>query len=236
MSNNKKGGAEGELLSSSPKRAQRAQNGSAGTPNKKNTDATSHTRKYNKKRGEGGSEEDSSKTTAKGVAKAISSKQIAAIKETTTTPSSTNSISVVPDITSMTASVSVVPQGEKTKITASKRKMKSTAKNKEAKRTKSTAAVNVEKVQQMQHELLQLKEQNKNLQNEQVEIAKKVVSKKATNKTVLDDDKTSLEDMAVDYAEPETYSVKPFIGHLISLREGKGPPTITLKVTRKGVG
>ncbi len=42
MSNNKKGGAEGELLSSSPKRAQSAQNGSAGTPNKKNTDATSH--------------------------------------------------------------------------------------------------------------------------------------------------------------------------------------------------
>ncbi len=35
-------------------------------------------------------------------------------------------------------------------ITATKKKMESTAKNKEAKRKKSTAAVNV--VQQMQHE------------------------------------------------------------------------------------
>jgi hypothetical protein len=34
--------------------------------------------------------------------------------------------------------------------------------------------VNVDEVQQMQHELLQLKEQNKKLKNEQVERAKKV--------------------------------------------------------------
>ncbi len=47
---------------------------------------------------------------------------------------------------------------------------------------KSTTAVNAEEVQQMQHELLQLKEQNKLLQNEQIQIAKKVAIKKAANK------------------------------------------------------
>ncbi len=60
----------------------------------------------------------------------------------------------------------------------------------------------------MQHELLRLEEQNKKLQKEQVQIAKKVSSKNDTNKTVLNDDETSLEDMAADYTKPENYSVK----------------------------
>jgi hypothetical protein len=81
------------------------------------------------------------------VAKGISSKQKAANKGTAKTLSSTNDISVTPDINS-----------EENIITAPKRKMESTAKNKEAKKIKSTAAVNAEKVKQMQHELLQLKE------------------------------------------------------------------------------
>jgi hypothetical protein len=50
----------------------------------------------------------------------------------------------------------------------------------------------------------------------------------------LNDIETSLEDMAVDYTKPENYCVKRFIWHLISLREGMGPPTIILKATWKG--
>jgi hypothetical protein len=50
----------------------------------------------------------------------------------------------------------------------------------------------------------------------------------------LNDDETSLEDMVVDYTKPEKYSMKRFVWHLITLREGKGPPIISLKATWKG--
>jgi hypothetical protein len=165
------------------------------------------------------------KNTAKQSATSPKLKASANKHTTTTLTSITNDIRVVPDI-----------QTKENVITATKRKMEIIATEKKvAKRTKSTTAVNVEEVQQMQHEILQLKEQNEKLQNDQVEIAKKVASKKSNNKKiVLNNDETSLEDMTVDYTKPENYSVKQFVGHHISLREGKGPPIIALKATWKG--